>query len=69
MWSCLFVVGVPDWAIHELKRYTKNLYYPEASIVERYIAKEVEFCSELIEKEKPIGLPESRRNEKVGGKG
>jgi len=29
-----------------LKGYTKNLYHPKASIVERYIAEEaVEFCS------------------------
>jgi len=30
-----------------LKGYIKNLCHPEASIVERYIAKEaIEFCSE-----------------------
>ena len=53
-----------------LKGYTKNLYRPEASIVERYIAEEaIEFCSEYIEKAKPVGLPESRHDEKVGGKG
>ena len=52
-----------------LKRYTKNLHRPEASIMERYIAKEaIEFCSEYIEKEKPIGLLESRHDERVGGK-
>jgi len=43
-----------------LKGYKKNLHRPEASIVERYIVEEViEFCSEYIEKAKPIGLPES----------
>ena len=53
-----------------LKGYTKNLYHPEASIVERYNAKEViEFCSEYLEKAKPVGLPESRHDDKVGGKG
>ena len=53
-----------------LKGYTKNLYLPEASIVERYIAeKTIEFCSEYIEKAKPVGLPESRHDDRVGGKG
>ena len=53
-----------------LKGYTKNLHRPEASIVERYIAEEaIEFCSEYIEKAKPVGLPESRHDERVGGKG
>ena len=53
-----------------LKRYTKNLYRLEASIVERYIAEEaIEFFSEYIEKAKPVGLPESRHDDKVGGKG
>ena len=43
-----------------LKGYTKNLHRPEASIVERYIAEEaIEFCSEYIEKAKPVGLPKS----------
>ena len=52
-----------------LKRYTKNLHHPEASIVERYIAKEaIEFCSKYIEKAKPVGLLESRHDEKVVGK-
>ena len=44
-----------------LKGYTKNLHHSEASIVERYIVEEaIEFCSEYIEKAKPIGLLESR---------
>ena len=53
-----------------LKWYTKNLHRPKASIVERYIAEEtIEFCLEYIEKAKPIGLPESWHDKKVGGKG
>jgi len=53
-----------------LKRYTKNLYHPETYIVERYITEEsIEFCSKYIEKTKPVGLPESRHEEKEGGKG
>jgi len=44
-----------------LKGYTKNLHHPKASIVQRYIAEEaIEFCSDYIEKAKPVGLPESR---------
>ena len=42
----------------------------EASSVERYIAEEsIEFCCEYIEKEKFVGLPESRHDERVTGKG
>ena len=53
-----------------LKGYTKNLYRPEASIVERYIAEEaIEFCSEYLEKAKAVGLPECRHDDRVGGKG
>ena len=53
-----------------LKGYTKNLHCPKASIVERYIAEEtIELCSEYTEKEKSIGLPKSRYDERGGGKG
>jgi len=53
-----------------LKGHSKNFHHPEASIVERYIAKEaIEFCSKYIEKEKLVGLPKSRHDEIVGGKG
>ena len=46
-----------------LKGYTKNLHRLEASIVERYIAKEaIEFCYEYMEKAKPIGVPKSRHD-------
>ena len=52
-----------------LKGYTKNLHLPEVFIMERYIVeKAIEFGSEYIGKEKPVGLPESRHDEKVGGK-
>jgi len=52
-----------------LKGYTKNLHHLETSIVERYNTEgAIEFCSEYIEKEKPIGLLESRHDERVGGK-
>ena len=43
-----------------LKGYTKNLHCHEASIVERYIAEEaIEFFSEYMVKEKPVGVLES----------
>ena len=52
------------------KGYTKNLHLPKAFIVERYIAEEaIKFCSKYIENAKPIGLPKSRYNKRVGGKG
>jgi len=53
-----------------LKGYTKNLYRLEAYIVERYTLEEaIEFCSEYIQKAKPVGLLESRHDDRVGGKG
>ena len=53
-----------------LKSYTKNQYRPEASIVERYIAKEaIEFCSEYIDNASPFGLPESRHESTWQGRG
>jgi len=53
-----------------LKSYTKNQYRPEASIVERYIAEEaIEFCSEYIENDSPVGLPESRHESTRLGRG
>ena len=51
------------------KGHTQNLHHPEASITKSYIAEEtIDFCSEYIEKEKPVGLPESRHDERVVGK-
>ena len=60
MWKTLLLI----------KGYTKNLHHPEASIVERYISEEaIEFCSEYMEKEKPVGVLESQHDERVWGKG
>ena len=43
---------------------------PEAFIVERYIVEEViEFCSEYMEKTKPVGVLESQHDKREGGKG
>ena len=53
-----------------LKRYMKNQYWPEALIVERYVAEEsIEFCSEYVELVKPIGLPQCRHDNIRRGKG
>ena len=38
--------------------------------MERYITEEViEFFAEYLEKVKPVGLPKSQHDERVGGKG
>ena len=53
-----------------LMGYTKNQYRPEASIVERYVAKEaIEFCSQYIETVQSVGVPKSRHDRTQGGKG
>ncbi|XP_028184604.1 uncharacterized protein LOC114371338 [Glycine soja] len=53
-----------------LKGYTKNLYRPEASIVERYVVEEaIEFCSQYIEMATPVGLPQSRHGSTMEGRG
>ena len=53
-----------------LKRYTNNLHRPKAYIIERYIVEEtIEFCFEYIKKAKHVGVPESRHDKRVGGKG
>jgi len=42
-----------------LKGYVKNQYHTEASMIERYNVEEsVEFCSDYMEKAKPIGVPQ-----------
>ena len=52
------------------KGYTKNPYRPEASIVERYIAEEAtEFCSEYLAKAQAVGVPTSRHDDRINGKG
>jgi len=53
-----------------LKGYTKNQYRPEASIVERYIVGEaIEFCSKYINTATPIGVPQSRHDSTIQGRG
>jgi len=43
-----------------LKGYMKNQYWPEASIIERYVVEEaIYFCSEYIETATPVELPHS----------
>ena len=53
-----------------LKGYTKNRHRPEASIVERYVAEEcIEFASQYIDSLKPVGVPASRHDQPIAGKG
>ncbi|XP_028215128.1 uncharacterized protein LOC114397232 [Glycine soja] len=53
-----------------LKGYTKNRHRPEASIVERYVAEEcIEFASQYIDSLKPVGVPVSRHDQPIAGKG
>ena len=53
-----------------LKGYTKNQYQPKASIVERYVPKEaIEFCSEYINIATLIGVPKSRHDSRIKGRG
>ena len=52
-----------------LKSYTKNQYWPEASIVERYVTEEaIEFCFEYIKNAAPVGLPETRHDKSRQGR-
>jgi len=53
-----------------LKGYTKNQYWPEASIIERYIVEKcIEFCSQYIETIKFVGLLETQHDQTRRGKG
>nr|AAL77145.1 Putative TNP-like transposable element [Oryza sativa Japonica Group]AAP52250.1 transposon protein, putative, CACTA, En/Spm sub-class [Oryza sativa Japonica Group] len=53
-----------------LKKYVRNRARPEASIAKGYGTKEViEFCVEFIEDLRPIGVPESRHEGRLRGKG
>nr|ABA92649.2 transposon protein, putative, CACTA, En/Spm sub-class [Oryza sativa Japonica Group] len=53
-----------------LKKYVRNRARPEASIAKGYGTEEViEFCVEFIEALRPIGVPESRHEGRLRGKG
>nr|ABA93928.1 transposon protein, putative, CACTA, En/Spm sub-class [Oryza sativa Japonica Group] len=53
-----------------LKKYIRNRARPEASITKGYGTEEViEFCVEFIEDLRPIGIPESRHEGRLRGKG
>ena len=59
-----------EWYMKVLKAYTKNQYWPEASIVERYVAEEaIEFCSEYINNASPVGVPQSLHDSTTHGRG
>ena len=52
------------------KGYSKNPYRPKASIVERYITEETtKFCSEYLAKAQAVGVPTSRHDDRINGKG
>jgi hypothetical protein len=53
-----------------LKKYVHNRARPEGSISKRHETEEViEFCVDFIPDLKPIGVPESRHEGRLGGKG
>ncbi|XP_066161895.1 uncharacterized protein [Oryza sativa Japonica Group] len=53
-----------------LKKYVRNRARPEASIAKGYGTEEViEFCVEFIKDLRPIGVPESRHEGRLRGKG
>jgi len=52
------------------KGYVKNLYCPEASIVERYIVEEtIEFCTTYMSELEAVGVPKSMHEAMCEGKG
>nr|ABB46830.1 transposon protein, putative, CACTA, En/Spm sub-class [Oryza sativa Japonica Group] len=53
-----------------LKKYVRNRAHPEASIAKGYGTEEIiEFCVQFIEDLRPIGIPESRHEGRLRGKG
>jgi hypothetical protein len=53
-----------------LKKYVHNRARPEGSISKGYGIEEfIEFCADFIPDLKPIGVPESRHEGRLGGKG
>jgi hypothetical protein len=53
-----------------LKKYIRNRARPKGSIVKGYGTEEViEFCADFVPDLKPIGLPQSRHERRLSGKG
>ncbi|XP_019200115.1 PREDICTED: uncharacterized protein LOC109193753 [Ipomoea nil] len=53
-----------------LKGYVRNRFRPESSIIEGYAAEEViEFCTDYLENVESIGVPKSRHEGRLTGKG
>jgi hypothetical protein len=53
-----------------VKRYIRNRSRPEGSIIQGYAAEEcVEFCTDYMADQKPIGVPVSRNTGRLDGKG
>ena len=56
--------------MHVLKKYVRNHAHPEGSITKGYSTEEViEFCVDFIDGTCPIGLPVSRHEGRLRGKG
>ena len=69
--SCISTQYVPfERFMGVLKKYVHNRARPEGSISTGHQTKEViEFCVDFIPDLKPIGVPESRHEGRLGGKG
>ena len=53
-----------------VKRYVRNRYRPEGSIIQGYAAEEcVDFCTDYMRDQKPIGVPVSRHTGRLFGAG
>jgi hypothetical protein len=58
-----------EWLMSGFKKYVRNRAHPEGSIAKGYVVEEViEFCVDFIELS-PIGLPVSRHEGRLRGKG
>lgn len=60
----------PERNMGVLKRHVRNPYRPEGSMVEGYLNVEViEFCTEYLSRLTSIGIPKSRHEGRIEGKG
>ena len=59
-----------EWYFAVLKKYVRNRAHPEGSIAKGYVTKEViEFCVDYVAELCPIGIPVSRHEGRLIGKG
>jgi hypothetical protein len=53
-----------------VKRFVRNRSHPDGSIIQGFISEEcVEFCTDYMKVDKPIGVPASRHLGRLGGEG